>query len=616
VTEPRHLLTPWPALRSSFNKIASSRWLGYLFLTCLQAKTLWDMWFVRDLTPGDTANYYRIAEWYAQTRQVNIAWSPLYTSFYGWCIQITRDPYSATILHRLLIVIVSGCLVYEVMLRLLPPLPAWLVGAWWIVLPIDGNAAYEVHIFSVIPILTCWLLLLINDSPWMRGVVVGLLAASSFLVRNELMVSLALFFGASVFFDMRPHREARRVKAWLPILSSRFKRLAPAYGLPLMAAFLLVAVAYTHSRIRFPVLSKELHDKQTINIGEVYAFGYSQRHPEWQHDPWLDYESVSQAMFGRIRPTLGQAVLANPGAMIHHFLWNISLIPGGLQTSLFAMRFGGATPDYIEQKQRRIPSLVLSLALLSLWVAGGRTLYRNRSSWTDWVWQRRWCLYLMATQVLTSVLIMIVERPRPPYLFGFTILLMGWSGLCIWALLHNRLDESHWGWLSLPIMILVLIGAPFYWHRIRDRASEAPLLPLRPMHDDVERLLPFRNELLRRGAKLATPSDKAAEISCYLGQGGSPTIIAFKVVRNDVEISGRSLEQMLSQEQVTLLLLDDRLLREPDVKKWVVTNGTSDWQLIGLEDPSQRPWRLYERISDPPTEAVPNPRPNCLDIAP
>src|SRR5215216_1784435 len=97
------------------------------------------------------------------------AWSPLYTAFFGSFLWLFSDPFVATLLHRLAIVLIVTMLFLAMARKLLPPPIAWLVAAWWAVLPINYETLYEVHLFSVIPFQLAALALLCWRSPAGRG---------------------------------------------------------------------------------------------------------------------------------------------------------------------------------------------------------------------------------------------------------------------------------------------------------------------------------------------------------------------------------------------------------------------------------------------------------------
>ena len=86
-----------------------SPWVAYTLLLALQLKVIWGMWAVRDITSGDTSGYFASAwRWFAEGH-LNIAWSPLYCALYGSLLHINSDPVWATVAHRVIIVVASGC---------------------------------------------------------------------------------------------------------------------------------------------------------------------------------------------------------------------------------------------------------------------------------------------------------------------------------------------------------------------------------------------------------------------------------------------------------------------------------------------------------------------------
>ena len=152
-----------PRARRAWERVATafeSAWVAYPLLLALQLKVIWGLWAYRDVTAGDTKFYFTQAWGWFKQFDVNVAWSPLYTAFYGSFLFVNSDPVWATFAHRVVIVVGAALLVLAVLRRLLPPAVAWLCAAWWAALPIVFNTLYEVHLFAVIPVLGVWLLLL------------------------------------------------------------------------------------------------------------------------------------------------------------------------------------------------------------------------------------------------------------------------------------------------------------------------------------------------------------------------------------------------------------------------------------------------------------------------
>jgi hypothetical protein len=60
---------------------AGSRLFAYGSVLLIQAKVLWGIWHYRDLSAGDTSNYFVMAAGWADHRWVDPLFSPLYTGF-------------------------------------------------------------------------------------------------------------------------------------------------------------------------------------------------------------------------------------------------------------------------------------------------------------------------------------------------------------------------------------------------------------------------------------------------------------------------------------------------------------------------------------------------------
>ena len=210
---------------------------SYLTILLLQLKVVSGMWHLRDLTSGDTSYYFLSAyDWYRNLK-VEIVWSPLYTAFYGAFLHLSTDAFFATIAHRLVIIFVLAVLVLALMRQLLPPGIAWLMAAWWVVLPVDFNAMYEVHLFAVIPIIAALLVVGLKAGPWGRGWGIAILVAAALLVRNELLLAAACFAAVALGYELIQWRRGGRGAIAV------FK----AYGVPLLFSAFLVLLVFTRS---------------------------------------------------------------------------------------------------------------------------------------------------------------------------------------------------------------------------------------------------------------------------------------------------------------------------------------------------------------------------------
>ncbi len=115
--EPRSTprFTWLPSLIRSLHSIICLPVTSYTAILLLQLKVVWGMWWYRDVSTGDTTQYFLYGLRWFQTGHNWVLWSPMYTAFYGSLMHLTTDPYAVTILHRLIIVFVSAVLVLALM---------------------------------------------------------------------------------------------------------------------------------------------------------------------------------------------------------------------------------------------------------------------------------------------------------------------------------------------------------------------------------------------------------------------------------------------------------------------------------------------------------------------
>jgi hypothetical protein len=424
--------------------------LAYAALIALHTKVTWGMWAWRDLTSGDTAYYFANA-WRGYAHGANaITFSPLYTMFYGAFFLVSQDAFVVTIAHRLVASLLASILVLAVARTVLSWPIAWLVAAWWAVLPINYDTLYEVHLFSVVPVLAVYLLLFARNSRRARGIGLGIMMALPVLLRNELLLAGLVMVGVYGWWEYRAL--ARGEPNWTA-------KVLRAYGIPLVACALVIAATYSRSDVKFPVLPQAFRDKQTLNMCHVYAFAYKQRHPEWDRSSWLECEELMQATFGTRRPTMGEAIRANPLAMAEHLAWNATLIPNGLQLLLFNRMWGDVSPDYIPSPGGVGWVLPASLALVLLSGAGWWRLWRDPAAWDRVVTQHASGWVAALAVCVVGLVIMLTQRPRPSYLLGTSSVVMLAVGIAA-EMLARRWTAAHERAMLAGIVVVALLVTP------------------------------------------------------------------------------------------------------------------------------------------------------------
>jgi hypothetical protein len=460
--------------------LPSSKWFAYPALLAVQARAMWGLWD-KDLTTGDTAGYFQNASLWYDHDQVNIVWSPLYTVFYGSVRRLVGgDAVTATIVHRAIIVLALALLVLALFRRLLPAAIALLAACWWAVLPISFDSLYEVHLFAALPLVTAALLLTNDPGPWRRGAALGLLAGCMVLVRNEAgFVAVILAIGLVV-------SEWRRRRAGAGTAN---RRLLLAMGVPLAIALALVSLAYARSVVQGEALRRSLNEKHTLNVCQLYAANYGQRHPDrFPGNPFTECHGLMVKVFGERQPGLLEAWSKNPKAMAAFTGWNVWLLPDGLEVSLFNAAWGDDNPDFVPTtslKQWYVAPL--SLIVLGLLVAGGVLLRRERASWAPRLRPQRWAWFLLgAVAVVVVCVILGVERPRPSYMFGLTVGVMAATGMAFAALLRDR---------ATRVLALAAVGVPVLLVGFLPRHYDASAP--RPLADLYHRLKPVAKRLTK-----------------------------------------------------------------------------------------------------------------------
>jgi hypothetical protein len=560
-------------------------WFAYGMIVALQFRAVWGMWGVKDVTFGDTASYFVGALGWYNEFGVCFVWSPLYTAFLGSFLFVTSDPPTVILLHRLVIVFTASLLVLGVLRRLLPPGIAWLMAAWWVVLPINFDTLYEIHLFAVLPLLASWLLLA-RPSCWARGAALAVLSGSSLLVRNEMSVAVGVLALACLV------HEWGRIRSRTGSLLRDGAGLLAAYGVPLAIVAALCALALCRSTVSFSMVPHAFRHKHAFNIGQGYAFGYQQRHPDWTRNAWTEYRGLMAEQFGAEEVSLAQMLRSNPRAVFEHFAWNWRLTPNGLQVLLFNATAGTNNPDYIAVKVGRRWVLIPCVLVLSLWVAGLVMLIRRwRFWWRAWLKRRAMIWAGMFAVAACAPIIITTMRPRPSFLLGLGIPLMAGTGMSVFILTrHLRLAPRISQWLP-AMMIGLLWIVPTYVAR-----TAAP--PRQPVLSLIQRMSPYA-DLLQSRETVLVQGPYSWEIRAYVGKGLC-WAHDYLVLTRDWPV-GTPLERFLEEGGVNALYLDDSILdwlergRPTDAVAFLQEEPPAGWRLLGHGNSPGDRWRMYHR---------------------
>ncbi len=562
--------------------LANSSWFAYLTILLLELKRVWRMWDYLDLTFGDTSSYYQDAySWFSQGMN-DIAWSPLYTAYFGTFLHVFSDATAVTVAHRLVIVFTSTGLFLAVARRLLPPGIAWLMSCWWVLCPNNFDADYEVHMFAVLPVLAAAALVLYWQSPWGRGASLGMLVLSTVLVRNETIVAIPVLLVVYGLWEVK-HRTALKQCLW-------------GYVTPLVLVLALVGFFYLRSYDKFPMVENELLAKDTVNICQVYAISYQQRHPQdpfSQLSPWTQCDGLMKRQFGQPYPSLFQAIAANPGAMAEHFLWNSSLTLNGLQIALFGATSGKIGPGFSAVQPQTwvvVPTLGVGMVLIAGVMVG---LREGKFWWREYLQGRILGWAVLGSCAAITLLIMIpVERPRPEYLYNLTLFLTMLTGMSL-HVLGSHVRPLQRGAALMPVVIaLVILFTPNYY---------AP--GERPLADLYHTFLPYQSAFANPQTYFLSRSFPS-ELCSYLGHGHNQSCngVDYYYDQNsdDVLYGGANakvpIPELLERLQVTLAYFDfpiwSQLSRDPRGQEFLDHLDKYGWSVVLSQEIPNNHWVL------------------------
>ncbi|HSJ04985.1 MAG TPA: hypothetical protein VK956_21100, partial [Verrucomicrobium sp.] len=276
-------------------RLSSSRWFHVLMFVLLLVRLTWGMWEWRDLTYGDTSSYFAsFSRERDDGKSYSLVFSPLYVWYYSFFGSAFSDASAATVLHRIGVIFMAGFSVFLLFRSVLPKAVGWLVAAWWIVLPINWNALYEVHLFGVVPLaLGCWAVSVARRRTLWLGIGLAFVWMGALLVRNEFALSVALLTLCCVLREWWVARRAASGLKWAALGRSILLLAAPG----LLVTLLSVMVFHEHWQ-SWKGVRKQFKGRHELNIAQVYPFTYQQRHPEWTQSPWTEGHKLMEEHFG------------------------------------------------------------------------------------------------------------------------------------------------------------------------------------------------------------------------------------------------------------------------------------------------------------------------------
>ncbi len=568
-----------PVARSTFDAvvgIAARPVVSYLLIVALQLRVLWDVWRFKDLIPGDTAGYFLDAVSWVHGARDDIVWSPLYTDVFGTFVAFVKPIYAAEMAQRVTIVLVASVLVLAVMRALVGPAIGLLLAAWWVVLPPNFNVEYEVHLFGLIPVLIAALVVARRPGRVALGIALAVLTGATVLIRNELLITTVILAGAVLMHERRERRAALVARG----------ALIRAYGVPLLVVALLSVGMYWRSYDQGHAAQVTFTNKQDLNMCQVYATSYQQRHPtRFLGNPFSECSVLMLHDFGKRMPSLLQATLANPRAVAAMVGWNGVLLPSGLQVALFGATVTGTNPDYFPVKEHEAYALVLSILALALLLGGAAAIKRDRDYWrNEWLPSRIWAVGVLGAVSVTTVVVALTQRPRAEYMYGLTVALMAMVGLCVSALLRRGGRERGALPVAVGVTLALAIGFPSYYR-------SGP----RPIHDAVGRMHAVAAVSRRSTTVLLTAQD-GFSICAYLGYSYSQHCTAADFAALQALVArGTAIGKALREVKATVIYADATLLGVPGFARLVREPARFGWREVAGGAGREGPWQVLVR---------------------
>jgi hypothetical protein len=537
------------------NYLAESTWFAYVTIILLQIKVMLWIWEYRDLAPGDTSYYYMEVFTWLEEAKGNIVWSPLYTIFLAALHSLLDSPFWVLVVVQISIAVCASILVLALLRRLLPKHIAWIIAAWWALLPINFDAAYKVHIFSALFPLTIFVIAAHMKTIYGRGIVLGGFLLTAVLVRNEYSALFILWLFAFAGYEVYVYRREKP--------SSGLKAYLAAYGLPVLVASLIIGAFYVKSQAGgYSEIKKVFQIKHTENVCQIYAYNRRQQGDSWQGNPWNDCQDIIERDFGQQSVTFAQAFFLNPRAILEHIWWNIKLIPSGTQLALFNYYGGGPNPDYMRARQSPlvwVPFLfalgISAFAVIKCFIIPG--LKNRRSIENKFVW------LLLFSAALLIVGIMMMQRPRPSYMFPYTIFIMALTGLGLHGLFELMHISQAVKVLCPMAGILLILFVPSYYDADYINYYGYKGQPLRHSY---KRIAPhIKSASINSPAVIVNPAGDYTDLCNYLGLNCRTLDL-----KGDISVD-RMLEIIFSEpgdlsgENVYILYLEEMIWKFPSL---------------------------------------------------
>jgi hypothetical protein len=504
-------------LISTLAALGNSAAFGYATLLALQLKVLWGVWQNWDLPLWDGASYFIYGRTVATAFVFPpLEWSPAYAGFYGvfhWLLGGWGN-LAVYLVHRVTVLVIVVWLLYAVLRKVLPPAVAWLMSAGFIVLQVGLTNHFVVHLFILIPLLAAYRLAL-STSPYGRPLAMASLVAAAF-VRVEYVVAVVVVGVGLLLLDRRSGTPAARRRP------GRVTWAALVLGGA--AAVVMVARAGpSHAAV----------DRSWGAFGQHYAWGYQERHPEWNVNFWFNYTEAVQRSFGDAQ-SITQAALNNPGEMLTHILWNVGVAPR-VGPELFATLPG-----------MEWSLLILIAGAVGLLIGAAQALSHRKWSASP---QAVTLALVIAGTLIPLVISSLLIRPRAIYLMPVLPVILLLAGLGLTNLLPATLTRRQLA-AALPLLAaggILWLPSPYAGQADRPVLQIAQVLKALPVEGDFALLGPSARGLCAysrpahcQGIEIFQVPKDVTQFADYLAAENVKVIVVNDQVLSNLPEAGRA----------------------------------------------------------------------------
>lgn len=252
-------------------------------------------------------------------------------------------------------------------------------------------------------------------------------------------------------------------------------------------------------------------------------------------------------------------------------------------------------------------ALGLSIVTVVFCFIGAVLILRDWSYWSAWLRPRRWGWVLLGSVAAGSVVVMLMQRPRPAYLFSLELGLLAFIGLCAQAWLRKSQGHRRFETVFPLVQVLLLILVPrFYDGSVR--AAE------RPLRDMYSALFPYRAAIQAPETVIVTPGF-GAEICNYLTArpGLQCRSLDYHRLRPEAEASG-DWWSVLAAHGANMIYVNEAVAAQPLMRRSLARAKEAGWEIV-MWKPTKLGDRMLLRRRSPHTVTHRRTSSNCVVCA-